>query len=215
MKNITEYMKRKSWDKDWVLTNKEEIKLFFATLLLHTIVQKPKTGNYFSHNRLLATPIFEMMTQRDSFFFSNSCILLTMSYNGQVPPKSYKVKPVFDHLIHKFSESYIPKDQLSIDESLLLWKGRLGWKMYIPKKRSCFGMESFKLCEAKTGYAWNMLWYTGKDTELKNEVLGIDTSHYSKPSKIVFTLAEKLNRQGYMIGLDNYCSSPELFDMLN
>jgi hypothetical protein len=33
--------------------------------------------------------------------------------------------------------------------------------------------------------------------------------------KIVFTLAEKLLRQDYIIGLDNYCSSPELFDMRN
>jgi hypothetical protein len=87
--------------------------------------------------------------------------------------------------------------------------------MYIPKKRSHFGMESFKLCKAKTGHVWNMLWYTGKDTEQKNEVLGIDISHYSKLSKTVFTLAEKLLRQGYIIGLDNYYSSPELFDTLN
>jgi hypothetical protein len=60
-----------------------------------------------------------------------------------------------------------------------------------------------------------MLWYAGKDTELKNEVLGIDISHYSKPLKIVFTPAEKLLRHGYITGLDNYCSSPELSDILN
>jgi hypothetical protein len=36
------------------------------------------------------------------------------------------MKPVFDHLIRKFSESYVPEDQLSTEESLLLWKGHLG-----------------------------------------------------------------------------------------
>jgi hypothetical protein len=35
-----------------------------------------------------------------------------------------------------------------------------------------------------------MLWYTGSETELKSENHGIDISHYSKPSKIVLTLAE-------------------------
>jgi hypothetical protein len=65
-----------------------------------------------------------------------------------------------------------------------------------------------------TGYVWNMLWYT-EDTELKKQVHGINISHYSKPSKIVFILAEKLLRQGYIIGLDNHYSSPELFYMLN
>jgi hypothetical protein len=87
--------------------------------------------------------------------------------------------------------------------------------MYIPKKIQCFGMELLKFCKVKTGYVWNMLWYTGKDTEPKNDILGIDISHYSKLLKIVFTLAEKLLRQIYIIGLDNYYGSPELFDMLN
>jgi hypothetical protein len=76
-------------------------------------------------------------------------------------------------------------------------------------------MESLKLFKAKTGYTWHMLWYTGKDTELKNEVLGINISHYSKLLKTSFTLAEKLLRRCYITGLDNYYSRPELFDILN
>jgi hypothetical protein len=54
------------------------------------------------------------------------------AYCGQVSLKIYKMKPVFDHLV-KFSESYVPEDHLSIDESLLLWKGRIGLKVYIRK----------------------------------------------------------------------------------
>jgi hypothetical protein len=34
--------------------------------------------------------------------------------------KMYKVTNVFHLLIQKFSDSYIPEDQLSIDDSLLL-----------------------------------------------------------------------------------------------
>jgi hypothetical protein len=55
----------------------------------------------------------------------------------------------------------------------------------------------------------------GNETELKSKIHGVDISHYSKPSKIVFTLAEQLLCQGYVIGLDSYHSSPELFDLLN
>jgi hypothetical protein len=76
-------------------------------------------------------------------------------------------------------------------------------------------METFKLCEAQTEYVWNMLWYTGNETELKSEIYGADISHYSMPSKIVFTSAEQLLNQGYIIGLDNCYSSPELFSLLN
>jgi hypothetical protein len=62
---------------------------------------------------------------------------------------------------------------------------------------------------------WDMLWYIGKGTELKNKVLGIKISHYFSLSKSVFSLAEKLLRQGYIIGLDSYYRSSGLFGMLN
>jgi hypothetical protein len=104
-------------------------------------------------------------------------------YRGQVPLIIYKMKPVFNHLI-TFSEGYVPEDQLSIDKSLLFWKGCLGWNVYIPKRQSHFGMESYKLCGAKMGCVWNMLWCTGNEMELKSQIHGIDISHYTKPSKL-------------------------------
>jgi hypothetical protein len=55
----------------------------------------------------------------------------------------------------------------------------------------------------------------GNEMKLKREIHGIDISHYSKPSKIVFTTAEQLLDQGYIISLDNYYSIPELFNLLN
>ena len=76
-------------------------------------------------------------------------------------------------------------------------------------------MESYKLCEAKTGYVWNMFWYTGNTTELNNEIMGIDITDLSKPTRIVCTLAESLLGQGYVIAMDNYYCSPELFNLLN
>jgi hypothetical protein len=116
-----------SRDKCWIPTFKDEMKLLFVILLLQGIVQKPEMGDCFSRNRLLATPTFYGSMPEKRFL-----ILLKLlhfadneAYCGQVPPKIYKMKTVFDHLI-KFSESYVSEDQLSIDKSLLLWKGHLG-----------------------------------------------------------------------------------------
>ncbi|PSN42243.1 hypothetical protein C0J52_18500, partial [Blattella germanica] len=62
-------MKRRSREKDWVPTNKDEMKILFGLLLLQGIVQKPTMGHFFTRNRLLATPIFyETMPERDSFY---------------------------------------------------------------------------------------------------------------------------------------------------
>jgi hypothetical protein len=52
---------------------------------------------------------------------------------------------------------YIPEREVSVDESLMTWKGRLFWKVCIPSKRAIFGIKSFELCEAKFGYVWNFI----------------------------------------------------------
>jgi hypothetical protein len=81
-KTLLNKMKRRSWGKYWTFINKEEIELLSAILLLHGIVEKPKIGYYFSHNRLLAMPIFhKMMTEKRLLLLhllKNSWILLTM-----------------------------------------------------------------------------------------------------------------------------------------
>jgi hypothetical protein len=40
---------------------------------------------------------------------------------------------------------------VSVDESLMIWKGCLLWKVYIPSKSARFSIKSFELCEAKSG----------------------------------------------------------------
>ena len=65
---------------------------------------------------------------------------------------------------------YIQERDISIDQSLLSWKGQLLWKQYIPNKRSQFGLKSFVLCKAKTGYVWKSVFSTGRElTEYLDE----------------------------------------------
>jgi hypothetical protein len=70
-----------------------------------------------------------------------------------------------------------------VDESLLIWKGRLSWKVYIPSKRARFGIKSFELCEAKSGNVRKIIIYVGQDT-------AFDDSLGNEPhgSKIVLEL---------------------------
>lgn len=65
--------------------------------------------------------------------------------------KLYKIKPVLEYLSNFFTEIYTPERELSIDESLMLWKGRLSWKQYIKIKRARFGIKTFVLTEALSG----------------------------------------------------------------
>jgi hypothetical protein len=78
----------------------------------------------------------------------------------------FKNFPVILHLSNKFQELYLPNKDISIDESLTLWKGRLSFKQYVPLKASKFGIKTYELCDSTTGYLWSFLVYTGKKTNL-------------------------------------------------
>jgi hypothetical protein len=123
--------------------------------------------------------------------------------------KSYeKIRSVFEHFISKFKSVYTPNKCIAIDESLMLWKGRLGMKQYIPLKRARFGLKTYELCEAGTGYTWNSIIHTGPHMILS------DANDNLVSSRIVMTLMQTLLGKGYTLFVDNWYSSPALFEEL-
>ena len=80
---------------------------------------------------------------------------------------------------------------MCVDESLMLWKGRLGFRQYMPKKRSRFGVKSYELCESDTGYVWDFLVYTGATTGIEEEG--------GQGEKVVLTLMERLLVKNYKL----------------
>ena len=67
------------------------------------------------------------------------------TYQG--PPILFKIYPVICHLNIKFQTLYLPNQNIGIDESMTLWKGRLSIWQYLPLKASKFGIKTFELCE--------------------------------------------------------------------
>jgi hypothetical protein len=116
-----------------------------------------------------------------------------------------KISPVFDIIVNRFSTVYVPGENIAIDESLMLWKGRLSIKQYIPSKRARFGLKSYELCESGSGYIWKSLIHTGPTMKLN------DSADNLVSSKIVMTLINDLLGKGYTVYLDNWYSSPSLF----
>ena len=105
------------------------------------------------HPLCLEGSIFNRIISRNRFqsilkflHFANNT-----EYNVHDPnrDKMYKIRPIVELLTSIFKSVYVPNEHISIDEELLLWKGRLSFKQYIPNKR--FGIKMFSLCD-DTGY---------------------------------------------------------------
>ena len=127
---------------EWFDTTRPKMKQFVALSFLMGIVVKPGISDYWSTSPLLKGSIFNSVMSRNRF--QSILQFLHFADNSQFDPNDpyrdhlYKVRPVVDYLVNKFKTVYIPEDHISIDGELLLWKGNLSFKQYIPMKRARF-----------------------------------------------------------------------------
>lgn len=69
-----------------------------------------------------------------------------------------KVQPLFDTLIQNFQTAFFPTEHLSIDESLLLHRGRIIFRQYIKNKKARYGIKFYELT-SYDGYVLNIEMY--------------------------------------------------------
>ena len=204
----------RSHSKAWKPMTEGEIYVVLGLFMLMGIVQKPTLRSYFTTKRLISTPGFRDIITRDRLELI--CKYLHSANNENIstfvgPKKLFKIYPVIFHLNKKFQELCLPNQDISIDESMTLWKGRLSFKQYLSLKAAKFGIKTYELCDSTMGYLWSFIVYTGKDTELHSPLITADTN---KTSAIVLKLVEPLLNQGRTLWMDNFYNSPTLARLL-
>ena len=115
------------------------------------------------------------------------------------------------HLLITLSPSSSPptSQRISVDEELLLWKGRLVFKQYIPLKRARFGIKMFSLCE-NSGYLWNSYVYLGKEPDRHATDRQL-VNRLGSSGAVIPRLMENLLDKGYHVYVDNWYTSEALF----
>ena len=120
-----------------------------------------------------------------------------------------KIRPIIDDSKRKFRNCMNPTQNLCIDESLLLWKERLGFKQYIPSKRHRFGIKLFQLVDCETKFIFDFIVYTGSTTEYQV------TSELGLSGSVVMELMLRYLNKGHHLYVDNWHTSPALFELLH
>lgn len=215
--NLARYALGRDWRNEH--TSVEEMKVFVGLLLLMGIIRKPTIAMYWSKDPLYDTPLFRNVMTRNRFQTLQKFWHFNDNENepGRDAPdrdRLYKVRPIVDHLFELFQTVYVPDKQLAVDESLLLWKGRLLFRQYIPLKRSRFGIKLFCLCE-KSGYTYRFRIYTGKDDPTNDMTLPEDITNAKKSEKVVLHMMLPLLDKGYHVFMDNWFSSAMLYMYLH
>ena len=193
-------LKRKARASNWSATNPAEMKQFIGCLLLTGIDKKPHIEDYWSSDPLLQMPVFGNTMPRDRFALLLK--FLHFSDNEACPEgdRLHKLRSICDNIILRFQAVYHLYENVSIDESMVLWRGRLIFRQYIPGKRHKYGVKLYLLCQPN-GYVWNFMVYCGK----------MDSSGgLGHAESVVMKLMHSIHDKGHVLFTDNFYTSVPL-----
>lgn len=115
------------------------------------------------------------------------------------------IREMFDEFVDKCKRFYNPSPFVCVDESLLAFRGRCRFKVYIPSKPAKYGIKVWSLCDTGTQYACNLQVYLGK--------LG-DAPEQQQGARVVKDLSMHLYNSGRNITTDNFFTSHSLAQFL-
>lgn len=191
--------------RNFIPTTEQEMKTFIAVNLLMGVKKSPSFRDYWSSRPEL----------RDDFIASKMGVnrfdsLLTSLHcndNAKMPKKGdpgfdklYKIRPYIELLKKIFQKYYRPSKEVSIDESMVKFKGRIGFKQYMPMKPVKRGFKIW-VCADKEGYVSNFEIYTGKQTDKPETDLG---------KRVVLDMTKGLEGSGHHVYFDNYFTTTDL-----
>ena len=115
--------------------------------------------------------------------------------------KLTKVRPLITVCERNFHDALVPSRDLSVDEAMIRFDGRLAWKQYMPKKPVKWGIKLWCLCDANTGYCLAFSVYTGAEEQTFNLDLGY---------RVVMRLMRRYLLSYHHLYADNYFTSVHL-----
>ena len=166
-------------------TNVRKMRAFIGILLNMGLIRKHTIEGYwnckdYSQN----TPMFRQVFKLDTFklhlrFSHVSDSDLEPKRGDQNFDQTYKFRPVLDHFNTTWARGYQLSSGISIDESIVGFKGRHSLVNYIRiKKHHQWGPKEYNLRDAKTGYCHQTIYHT----------IGLKVSEHGQP----FDVCDKL-----------------------
>ena len=194
----------------WVPTSRNEMCAFLGLMMLMGIIYKPRIGMYWSNDELYSTPIFKSIMTRDHFLLMIKVLHFAdnTSYDANDPNRDrlFKIRQMTEMINERCRAVYSPCEDLSLDESLVLFKGRLLFKQYIKTKRARFGIKLYELCTHK-GIMLNFMIYHGNQEQALIQVPG---DNWLLTERIPLTLLNPYLGKGHTVYVDNYYTTPRL-----
>ena len=191
-------LRRFSRMQKWEPVTVEEMRIFVGLTLLMGPIQLPTIIHYWSRDPLYAMKTWRNKMSRNRYQNILKFWHFTDNENPRHSGRLYKIQPILDYFDAKMRSTYIPNNYLSLDESMILWRGRLIFRQYIKNKRHKYGVKLYELCESN-GIVLRIYVYSGEGYS--------DQDNLGQTGAIVQYWLDDFLDKGYHVFIDNYYNS--------
>ena len=130
-----------------------------------------------------------------------------LSWGAPGYDKLHKLRPLVTELNRPFQENGVPTYSQSIDEAMVLFKGRSRIRQYMQMKPTKRGYKVWVRADSKSGYVYQFEVYTGKG-DSSSDGVGLG-------ERVVKNLTESLNNTNTHVCFDNFFASVALLQYLS
>lgn len=162
LENVKSYAKSRL--KSWTDTYRNEFMKLFSIILAMGLNELPCINYYWSKEPIFKNEFISTIMTRDRFLLLLRCFHFCNNNDNNLDKSDrlYKIRKVLELINKRFQTVLTPGKKLVIDESMIPFRGRLSFPLYIPNKKHKYGIKIYKLCTVD-GYTINTIIYTGKN----------------------------------------------------
>lgn len=195
--------------KNWTPLTPVEACRFMGVLLAMGLCIKPDIKSYWSESGLAATPEIAKAMPRDRFLTILRYLHFPEPEHDGPEPETAderrlrKISVMCDHLNRAFMAAYNLGNEISADEIMVKFTGRLAFLQYVPLKPVKWGLKLWALADPHSGYLYAFKVYAGQDSVTDDFAAGLGGG-------AILALAEKSSvlGKGHTIIADNFFMSP-------
>ena len=187
----------------------EDMYVFLGINIIMGYHHLPSVSHYWMMGDDIGVSAIQKAMTRDRFRYILGNLHVNDNSKLDKQDKIYKVRPLVEGLNERFRDKRAPLQHLSIDESMIRFKGRSCLKQYNPMKPIKRGYKLWCLCD-NDGYVYKFEIYTGK----KDKKESPSSQKLTLGGHIVLTMTDHLCGKNHKLFFDNYFSSVPLMEIL-
>ncbi|XP_017778000.1 PREDICTED: piggyBac transposable element-derived protein 4-like [Nicrophorus vespilloides] len=154
--------KHSIWLK-WTDVTTKEMSAFLGVVLNMGTITLSNLKEYWSTENNSRIPYFAEVFRRDRFL--QIFWMLQVNRNARhATSRKQKISYYLEYIDNKCRENFVSGKQLSVDEAVVKYNGRMTFIKYNPKKPTKCGIRMYVLLDANVGYIQSILPYFGSLT---------------------------------------------------